>query len=242
MYYIFHKTKGSYSMIDQLDPNLLTKQNLSYHEDTIEEVEESFMHYIIDTSSEAEYYCRDEDQEIRMMRNILESCLVESTDASEKFADLQFFKCDLNNVQIKDLYCWYLNFRKCNGKTVTITDCVIETINIDGTIENNSSDIIEDHIPFYTIDSLTLQGDCEIEKIRVSTSIINHLIIDTNNDDDRLVLFIKNYGISNTAKINKITIKKNVKLRIQDYTKTFKNTLIIKEGEGERSNIIIEDV
>lgn len=229
-------------MIEPLDPNILTKQNLSYHEDNVEGVEESFIHYVIDTSSDTEYYSREEDQEVRMMRNILESCLIESTDGTEKFADLQFFKCDLNNVHLKDLCCWYLNFRKCNGKTIAITDCIVETINVDGTVENNSPDIIEDYIPFYTVDSLTIQGDCEIEKIRVSTSTINHLIIDTNNDDYRLVLFIKNYGISNTAKIDKLTIKKSVKLRIQDYTNTFKNTLIIKEGEGERSNIIIEDM
>lgn len=226
-------------MIQTIDDKLLTVQKLTYFDDIVQNKEDSFIAYEIDTSSYAEEYDREDDQEARFVGTHLENCKVYSTDPDDVFSSLYFNESYLNNIYIEQLECYYSNLRYCSIKTLSLAHSKINSLRFDGIIiryEDNPPEI-EEELPLYSADCIILDVDSYVEYLKLETFRIKHLIINTNNKNLRLIIQLKNHGLTKNSSIDRITINSDISLQVNDHTGTFKNTKIIKVGEGLRSKI-----
>ena len=227
-------------MIQSIDNGLLTPQKLTYFQDMVRSEQHCFIKYDIDTSSEAEEYDREEDQEARFVGSHLENCMIQSTDSDEMFSNLFFNRSYLNNVYINQLGCYYTNLRFCLVKTLSLSYTSVGSLRFDGIItKDEDSEDIQEEVPLYSADCVILDDNTRLEYLKLETFRIKHLIINTSNRSLRLILQLKDYGITKNARIDKITIHSNIDIYVIDHTGTFKDTEICKIGDGHRCKINI---
>ena len=227
-------------MIQNIDIGLLTSHRLTYFQDMVLNEQHCFIKYEVDTSSEAEEYDREEDQEARFIGSRLENCKIQSTDSDEMFSNLYFNKSYLNNVYINQLECYYTNLKFCLIKTLSLSYTSIGSLRFDGIItKDENSEDIQEEIPLYSADCVILDDNTRLEYLKLETFRIKHLIINTSNRSLRLILQLKDYGITKNARIDKITIHSNIDIYVIDHTGTFKDTEICKIGDGHRCKINI---
>ena len=227
-------------MIQNIDNGLLTSQKLTYFQDIIQNEQHSFIKYEIDTSSETEDYDREEDQEARFIESHLENCKIQSTDSDEIFSNLYFNRSYLNNVYINQLECYYTNIKFCLIKTLSLSYTSIASLRLDGSItEDEYREANQEEVPLYSADCIILDENTRLEYLKLETFRIKHLIINTSNRSLRLILQLRDYGITKNARIDKITIHSNIDIYVTDRTGTFKDTEICKFGDGHRCKINI---
>lgn len=227
-------------MIQNIDNGLLTSQKLTYFQDIIQNEQHSFIKYEIDTSSETEDYDREEDQEARFIESHLENCKIQSTDSDEIFSNLYFNRSYLNNVYINQLECYYTNIKFCLIKTLSLSYTSIASLRLDGSItEDEYREANQEEVPLYSADCIILDENTRLEYLKLETFRIKHLIINTSNRSLRLILQLRDYGITKNARIDKITIHSNIDIYVTDRTGTFKDTEICKVGDGHRCKINI---
>lgn len=227
-------------MIQNIDNGLLTPHRLTYFQDMVLNEQHCFIKYEVDTSSEAEEYDREEDQEARFVGSRLENCMIQSTDSDEMFSNLYFNRSYLNNVYINQLECYYTNLRFCLVKTLSLSYTSVGSLRFDGIItKDENSEDIQEEIPLYSADCVILDDNTRLEYLKLETFRIKHLIINTSNRSLRLILQLKDYGITKNARIDKITIHSNIDIYVIDHTGTFKDTEICKIGDGHRCKINI---
>ena len=126
-------------MIQDIDNGLLTPHRLTYFQDMVRNEQHCFIKYEVDTSSEAEDYDREEDQEARFIESHLENCKIQSTDSDEMFSNLYFNKSYLNNIYINQLECYYTNIRFCLIKTLSLSYTLISSLRFDGIITKDEN-------------------------------------------------------------------------------------------------------
>lgn len=227
-------------MIQDIDNGLLTPHRLTYFQDMVRNEQHCFIKYEVDTSSEAEDYDREEDQEARFIESHLENCKIQSTDSDEMFSNLYFNKSYLNNIYINQLECYYTNIRFCLIKTLSLSYTLISSLRFDGIItKDENSAANHEEVPLYSADCIILDENTRLEYLKLETFRIKHLIINTSNRSLRLILQLKDYGITKNARIDKITIHSNIDIYVIDHTGTFKDTKICKVGDGHRCKINI---
>lgn len=228
-------------MIQNIDNGLLTSQKLTYFQDIIQNEQHSFIKYEIDTSSETEDYDREEDQEARFIESHLENCKIQSTDSDEIFSNLYFNRSYLNNVYINQLECYYTNIKFCLIKTLSLSYTSIASLRLDGSITEDEyrEAANPEEVPLYSADCIILDENTRLEYLKLETFRIKHLIINTSNRSLRLILQLRDYGITKNARIDKITIHSNIDIYVTDRTGTFKDTEICKVGDGHRCKINI---
>lgn len=227
-------------MIQNIDNGLLTSQKLTYFQDIIQNEQHCFIKYEIDTSSETEDYDREEDQEARFIESHLENCKIQSTDSDEIFSNLYFNRSYLNNVYINQLECYYTNIKFCLIKTLSLSYTSIASLRLDGSItEDEYREANQEEVPLYSADCIILDENTRLEYLKLETFRIKHLIINTSNRSLRLILQLRDYGITKNARIDKITIHSNIDIYVTDRTGTFKDTEICKVGDGHRCKINI---
>lgn len=209
----------------------------------LENREWSFCEHLI----EIHYPDYDEDLDFYSEIMYRNSTLINSTisleDNDDRLDGMHLRNCSLDNVLFKSIYTDYLEVSRSRATALCITDCSIESLDINGDTNLAIRPNEEDMDFQYVCDSLTLADDTYVSTLHLDNVQLNELIIDTNNHTERLRILVKKSSERTdiTSSIRKIIISKRVELRIYDYTGTMKDIPIEYIGDGSLSTLTIEE-